>query len=539
MHLTFHRPWVAALACLTPALLTCTNASVYGVNGNGPEAGDRAIIQGTVCAPVPAGAAFPVKVLFALEGGPPDVSAADTGALTAAMTDVANLSTVESISFALVAFHTAGDALLGTFSNAGTFETAATQFPTFQQSGPVSIAEALELTANILQGDMATSCKGALARTRYVVVLAFTSPDSTCSNPIYNMLVDPSGCGVAFPGNAPACVACRLTYDTLALKQLAATYGVGQLDVIPVYYTDTGSPDPVAQAAALAIETAAGTTALEPGVTNLESTISTLISYAPLSAPLVLKQLYAWNRNSIARDGQLLVDSDGDGLSDDDEVNIYHTNPVLYSTDGDGLGDGVKVRIGIDPLTPQTLTGCNPTLDSDGDYLNDCEEQQLGTDACQFDTDGDGFSDLVETLVGTNPLVPENTLDTDHDGYANVKELTDHTDPLSIDLAFRADHAYYTTTAATTPTPDGRNCYTFTIGNIGLVSTQAVPNPPFDPFPAGENDIYVFMELGFTDRLNGEVNAVFVQPIIYTAPNQQSPAAGTIIVTPDEFVLGN
>jgi len=30
-----------------------------------------------------------------------------------------------------------------------------------------------------------------------------------------------------------------------------------------------------------------------------------------------------------------------------------------------------------------------------------------------------------------------------------------------------------------------------------------------------------------------------VQPIIYTAPNQQSPAAGTIIVTPDEFVLGN
>jgi hypothetical protein len=220
-------------------------------------------------------------------------------------------------------------------------------------------------------------------------------------------------------------------------------------------------------------------------------------------------------------------------------MSIYHTNPVIYDTDGDGIGDGVEVRMGTDPLTPQTFTGCNPTLDSDGDYLNDCEEQQLGTDACQFDTDGDGFSDLVETLVGTNPLVPENTLDTDHDGYANVNELTDHTDPHSIDLSFRADHAYYSTTAPTTPTPDGRNCYTFTIGNIGLVSTLAVPNPPFDPYPAGQNDIYVYLEMGFPDRLNGEVSAVFVQPIIYAAPNQQSPAAGTIVVTPDEFVLGN
>ncbi len=398
MRLLSTRPWVAALACLTPFLLTCTNASVYGINGNGPEAGDRAILQGTVCAPIPSGAAFPVKVLFALEGGPPDVTVQDTAALVAGMTDVANLSTVEDISFALVAFHTAGDALLGAFSNSGTFESAITQFPGYQQSGPVSIAEALELTNNILQGDMATSCKGALARTRYVVVLAFTSPDSTCSNSIYNGLVDPSGCG-GNGGMPPLnCVACRLTYDTLALKQLAATYGVGQLDVIPVYYYDS-SPDPIAQAGALAIETAAGTTALEPSVVDLEHTISNLISYSPLTAPLVLKQLYAWNRNSIARDGKLLVDSDGDGLSDDDEVNIYGTNPLAYDTDNDGIGDGVEVRMGTDPLTPQTFTGCDPSLDDDGDYLNNCEEQQLGTDACQFDTDGDGFSDLVETFV--------------------------------------------------------------------------------------------------------------------------------------------
>ncbi len=104
---------------------------------------------------------------------------------------------------------------------------------------------------------------------------------------------------------------------------------------------------------------------------------------------------------------------------------------------------------------------------------------------------------------GTNPLVPENTLDTDHDGYTNVDELRDHTDPLSIDLAFRADHAYYSTYALTTPTPDGRNCYSFTIGNIGLVSTQAIPNPPFaDPFPPARTTSTSIIEMGFPDRLD-------------------------------------
>ncbi len=197
---------------------------------------------------MPAGTAFPVKVLFAFEGGPPDVTPQDTQALTAAMTDVAKLSNTEDISFALVGFHAAGDALLGNFSNAGTFQQAITQFPAYQPTGPVSISEAPRARERPPpQGDMATSCKGSLARTRYVVVLAFTSQDSTCSNKVFEDLVDPSGCGTsAAPTDAGvgACVACHLTYDTLALKQLAVTYNVGELDVIPVYYTDAGPPDP-------------------------------------------------------------------------------------------------------------------------------------------------------------------------------------------------------------------------------------------------------------------------------------------------------
>jgi hypothetical protein len=48
-------------------------------------------------------------------------------------------------------------------------------------------------------------------------------------------------------------------------------------------------------------------------------------------------------------------DTDGDGLSDGDEVHVYHTNPLLWDTDGDGISDGVEVRTGSDPLDPKSF----------------------------------------------------------------------------------------------------------------------------------------------------------------------------------------
>ena len=47
-------------------------------------------------------------------------------------------------------------------------------------------------------------------------------------------------------------------------------------------------------------------------------------------------------------------DTDGDGLTDGDEVHIYHTNPLLPDTDGDGIPDGVEIQTGTDPLDPNS-----------------------------------------------------------------------------------------------------------------------------------------------------------------------------------------
>lgn len=46
------------------------------------------------------------------------------------------------------------------------------------------------------------------------------------------------------------------------------------------------------------------------------------------------------------------IDTDGDGLSDYDEINTYKTSPYLEDTDSDGLADNVEVSNGTDPTCP-------------------------------------------------------------------------------------------------------------------------------------------------------------------------------------------
>ncbi len=89
-------------------------------------------------------------------------------------------------------------------------------------------------------------------------------------------------------------------------------------------------------------------------------------------------------------------DTDGDGLTDGEEVLTYRTHPLKRDTDGDGLTDGDEVRSrGTDPLRP----------DTDGDDLSDGDEVlRHRTNPLVADTDGGGVPDGREIQLKLNPL---------------------------------------------------------------------------------------------------------------------------------------
>jgi hypothetical protein len=128
------------------------------------------------------------------------------------------------------------------------------------------------------------------------------------------------------------------------------------------------------------------------------------------------------------------TDTDGDGISDDYEINVYATDPGAWDTDGDGLSDGEELlTIGSDPFV----------WDTDGDGVPDGDERAAGTDpldpasfhggtdvpvtdAASSDGDTNRLADADEAAIGSDPTTP----DTDGDGYYDGDEVNLGTDPL-------------------------------------------------------------------------------------------------------------
>jgi hypothetical protein len=77
------------------------------------------------------------------------------------------------------------------------------------------------------------------------------------------------------------------------------------------------------------------------------------------------------------------IDTDSDGLSDNDELYIYLSDPYNPDSDNDGLNDGLEVNIlGTNPLSTDTDNNGTPDNeeDNDGDGLTNAEEIQCGSD---------------------------------------------------------------------------------------------------------------------------------------------------------------
>jgi outer membrane protein OmpA-like peptidoglycan-associated protein len=85
-------------------------------------------------------------------------------------------------------------------------------------------------------------------------------------------------------------------------------------------------------------------------------------------------------------------DTDGDGLSDFDEVRKYHTDPLNPDTDYDGLKDGAEVfKHGTDPLVRDTDKGGvadgHEVIEDNTNPLDPSDDLQLFTLDIKFDYD--------------------------------------------------------------------------------------------------------------------------------------------------------
>jgi hypothetical protein len=169
-----------------------------------------------------------------------------------------------------------------------------------------------------------------------------------------------------------------------------------------------------------------------------------------LTVEYKIKYLVAFNYNVRPGIEIAQLDSDGDGLPDEEEL-LHGSDPDIRDTDNDGMSDFLEVRLSdpdntLDPITPDSpcdtpADGIWPDSDSDG--LNDCEEYVKGTQRLLPDTDRDGIPDGIEFDMGTNPIKDLETDDDDYDGNEDWLEVQQHTNVTSNDPIYRSRYAYH------------------------------------------------------------------------------------------------
>jgi hypothetical protein len=515
----------------------CTDASLYGKNYT-PNQPNRISFEGDLCTDDPAAIAFPQKILVVMDGTGDMVAGDLLGHRIDALRSFLGRHSGLNQSVSLL--------LMGA--------QARTLFPGFS-SDPVQIESALEAMAasagqaqrnyldnlrvlsTIIEDDLLASDPGTRSRTRYLVLFVAAGPPAPAM-PIpwcisQNLTPGSDDCQKAFAASfcsnvtpKPADRDCERWLYRNAVEDLRSYVrdNGGQGLVFHTFNlgTDQGAQDILGDMA---------TAGLGEEVKQTPATLDFLaIDVDQPGSRLVLRDIVVMNGNALLRGPAPVADSDGDGLTDEEEARLG-TDPLNPDTDGDGVGDGIEYRLatpgsGFDPLVPGTFEACakitEPTADHDLDGLNDCEEALLRTDHYLADSDRDGIPDLVEVRLGSDPLVDDRLIDSDQDGIPNGEEVKQGLDPWTDDSSRDLEYGYqYRTTDP--------------------VATQRLEATPTDPFPGVH---IVSCKLGVSTvwalRLSGETPprlAWAENETTLPAGAEDDPTASVALTSPGELTL--
>lgn len=265
-----------------------------------------------------------------------------------------------------------------------------------------------------------------------------------------------------------------------------------------------------------------------------------------LTVEYKIKYILVSNQNSRAGIELLYSDSDGDGLTDEEEAE-NETDPTLWDTDGDGFGDYFEVKMSspghvLDPLDAAD-SNCDPGavgVDSDNDGLTDCEEFVKGTNRLSPDTDLDGIPDGIEFFYGSNPLEDDQTTDSDFDGYTDYTEIKWHSNLMSNDPTIRERYRYNydVRDAGLVQISQGTDMesyvrrYEFTVSNVDVMSTLGYTTVDDDNWLPGDNLIRMYIAQVPEDREGNPPIFRMAEVLI-----NQNDLNKTVTLTPGDFIL--
>lgn len=216
-----------------------------------------------------------------------------------------------------------------------------------------------------------------------------------------------------------------------------------------------------------------------------------------------VKLLMAYNLNVLPGGALPQEDSDGDGLSDREEVSVAEvsgkrSDPTTADTDRDGMSDFLERRISspgqvFDPTIPDGPCPAEADwtyLDTDGDGMNDCDEYVIGTHRSFFDSDRDFFGDYVEFLYRSNPKHGVENSDTDFDGVSDSLEMMEHTNLHLDDTLYRSQYAYrYEVVDQGIDPQSDRRRYEFSVSNLAILDTGGSKVGGVQDLSPGDNRI--------------------------------------------------